>query len=132
MLRSVLAVAAGYITMLVLIMLLFTLIGIIFPGAFPQPDAFPSIPWVVFILLFGLVAASIGAGVTITICRGSRIKHIHSLAIVVLFIGLVTLAASIDKQPIWYLVAQILVGIFGVYFGGHLANKRFPQTAPRT
>lgn len=129
MLRSALAVAAGYVTMLVLIMLIFLLIGIIFPEAFPTPESFPSIPWVVFILLFGGIAASVGAGVTITVCRGSRLKHIHSLAIVVFFIGLVTMAASIDKQPMWYLVTQIVVGIAGVYVGGHFANKRFPEVA---
>jgi peptidoglycan/LPS O-acetylase OafA/YrhL len=131
MLRSVIAVAAGYISMLLLIMLLFLIIGIIFPEAFPQPDAFPSIPWVVCILFFGLAASIIGGGVTVTVCRGSRIKHIHALAIVVLFIGLVTLAASIEKQPLWYLLAQVVVGLVGVYVGGHLANKRFPQEPVR-
>ncbi len=131
MLRSVIAVVSGYVAMLLLIMLFFLLIAIIFPSAFPQPDMIPSIPWVVVIQLFGLAAAAIGAGVTIVICRGSRLKHIHALALVVLFIGLVTLAANIDKQPVWYLVTQILVGLLGVYVGGHFANKRFPQEAVR-
>ena len=132
MLRSAIAVASGYVAMLVLIMLFFLLIAIIFPAAFPQPDALPSIPWVVVIQLFGLAAAVVGAGVTIVICRGSRVKHIHALAAVVLFIGLVTLATNIDKQPLWYLILQILVGLFGVYVGGHFANKRFPAEASPT
>jgi uncharacterized membrane protein YhaH (DUF805 family) len=124
-------VVSGYVAMLLLIMLFFLLIAIIFPSAFPQPDSFPSIPWVVVILLFGLGAAVVGAGVTTVICRGSRLKHIHALALVVLFIGLVTLAANIDKQPLWYLVTQVLIGLVGVYVGGHFANKRFPQEAVR-
>lgn len=126
MLRSVLAVAAGYITMILLIVVLFLLLGIMFPEAFPQPGIFPSIGWVIFILAFGFVAAMLGAAVTVTISRGSRLKHIHWLALVVLFFGLATLATNIDKQPLWYLVAQIAVGVAGVYVGGHLADRRFP------
>lgn len=128
MLRSVLAIAAGYITMVLLIVLLFLFLGIVFPAAFPQPGVFPSMGWVMFILLFGFVAAVVGAIVTIAITRGPRLKHIHLLALVVLFFGLVTLATNIDTQPLWYLAAQIVVGIAGVYVGGHLADRRFPLT----
>ena len=129
MLRSVIAVVSGYVAMALLIMLFVLLIAIIFPEAFPQPDVLPSIAWVAAIQLFGLAAATIGGGVTVVICRGSRLKHIHALALVVTFLGLVTLATNIDKQPIWYLVVQVGVGIVGVYLGGHLANKRFPPEA---
>lgn len=131
MLRSVIAVVSGYVAMLLLIILLQMIVGIFIPQAFPQPDSFPSIPWVIAILLYYVIASVAGATVTITTCRGSRIKHINALAIIAFFIGVVALAANIDKQPLWYSAAQIIVTILGVYVGGHLANKRFPQEAVR-
>lgn len=131
MLRSVIAVAAGYILITLLIALVQLILGIVVPEAFPQLDSFPSIPWVASILFFYVAASVVGAGVTISICRGSRIKHIHALALVFLFIGMVMLAANIDKQPVWYSLAQVVVGLVGVYAGGHLANKRFPQEPVR-
>lgn len=126
MLRSVLAVATGYLSFLILVSLLLLLLGIVFPAAVPRSGEVPSIGWAVFILAFGLVASAVGAAVTTAISRGSRLKHIHALALVVAFFGLVTLAVNIDKQPLWYLTAQIIVGVVGVYVGGHLANKKWP------
>ena len=106
--------------MAVLVMLIFLVLGIIFPKAFPSDGAFPRIPWVIFILIWNLVASIAGAYVTSLICRGSRVKHVLALLTVVVVVGLIVLAGNVHKQPLWYLVAQIVTGVIGVMIGGSL------------
>ena len=116
--RSAIAVVAGYLTMAVLVMLIFLVLGIIFPKAFPADGALPRVPWVIFILIWNLLAAIAGSYVTSLICRGSRVKHVLAVVAVVVILGLVVLAGNVNKQPLWYLIAQIVVGVIGVMIGG--------------
>ena len=116
--RSGIAVVAGYLTMAVLVMLIFLVLGIVFPKAFPSDGALPRVPWVIFLLIWGLVAAIAGAYVTSLICRGSRVKHVLALLAVIVVLGFVTLAGNVGKQPLWYLIAQIVVGVVGGMIGG--------------
>lgn len=118
--RSAIAVVAGYLTMAVLVMFIFLLLGIIFPKAFPADGALPRVPWVIFILIWNLFSAIAGAYVTSLVCRGSRIKHVLALLAVVLVLGLIVLAGNVNKQPVWYLIAQIVVGVIGVMIGGSI------------
>jgi hypothetical protein len=118
-LRSAAAVAAGYLTMAVLVMLLFLVLGIVFPKAFPANEGtFPSIPWIILILIWSLLAAMVGAYVTSLLCQGSRVKHVMVLLAVVVVLGFLFLAGNVHKQPLWYLIAQIVVGAVGVMIGG--------------
>jgi peptidoglycan/LPS O-acetylase OafA/YrhL len=116
--RSAIAVVAGYLTMAVLVMLIFLVLGIIFPKAFPSDGALPRIAWVIFILIWNLLAAIAGAYVTSLVCRGSRVKHVLALLAVVIIVGLIVLAGNVNKQPVWYLIAQIVTGVIGVMIGG--------------
>ena len=132
MLRSVLAVAAGCVSAILPLILVMMLLGIFVPDLYPRIGSPINVIMVSIVVFIWLAFAGVGALVTVVACHGSRIKHVHALSLVVLFIGLVSLAANIDKQPMWFSFTQVFALIFGVYIGGHLANKRFPQTAPRT
>jgi hypothetical protein len=133
-LKSAAAVAAGYLTMAVLVMLLFLVLGIVFPKAFPASEgALPSIPWLVLILTWGLLAAIVGAYVTSLLCYGSRVKHVMVLLAVVVILGLLVLAGNVNKQPLWYLIAQIVVAAVGVMIGGSVpVDKVSSESRPRS
>jgi hypothetical protein len=125
--RSIVAVAAGYLSMVILVVLLFLVLGIIAPTAIPNNETVPSLGWVIFIQFFNLLAAATGGYLTALIARGSRIRHVQVLAVVVLVLGLAQLWAGMDKLPIWYLILQLAVGLVGVFLGGSLTAHRSPK-----
>jgi len=116
--RSTAAIVAGLITLLVLVMLIYLILGIFFPKAFPAVGTLPSIPWAIFLLIWSLASAVAGAYVTSLICVGSRVWHVLGLMVAILVLGLLFLAGNIYKQPTWYLVAQMVVWIVGAMIGG--------------
>jgi hypothetical protein len=122
-LRSAVAIAAGYVVMALLVMLVSMLLWIVFPKACPSDGMLPSLPWVVFLLIFNTAAATAGGYVTSMICHGSRSKHIQGLMVVIVLLGLIYLAANVNKQPLWYLIAQIVVELIGVSIGGSVPVK---------
>lgn len=116
--RSAVAIVAGCFVLLLLVMLIYLILGIFFPKAFPAIGTLPSTPWAIFILIWGLLSAGVGAYVTSLICAGSRVRHVFGLMVVVLVLGLLFLAGNIYKQQTWYLVAQTVVWCVGVMIGG--------------
>ena len=125
--RSVVAVVAGCLAMLLLEMLIYLTLGIFFPKAFPSIGALPSIPWAIFILIWSLVSAGVGAYVTSLICDGKRVGHVLAMMGIVLLLGLLFLAGNIYKQPTWYLVSKIVVWIVGAMIGGSVPVRSKTQ-----
>ncbi len=116
--RSAVAIVAGCLTLLVLVMVIYLILGIFFPKAFPTVGTLPSVPWAIFLLIWGLVSAAAGAYVTSVICAGSRVWHVFGLMVAIVVLGLLFLAANTYKQPTWYLVAQTVVWVIGAMIGG--------------
>lgn len=116
--RSAVAIVAGCLSLLVLVMLIYLILGIFFPKAFPAVGTLPSIPWAIFLLIWGLASAMAGAYVTSLICVGSRVWHVFGLMLAILALGLLFLAGNVYKQPTWYLIAQTVVWVIGVMIGG--------------
>ncbi len=126
--RSVAAVAAGCLAMIIIVGLMIMVVGILFPAALPNNETPASLGWVFFIFFYYLFAASAGGYLTSHIALGSRFRHVQVLAALVLVLGLVQLWAGMGKQPTWYLVAQILVELIGVFIGGSILRR---PAAPR-
>ncbi len=102
------------------------ILGIAFPQAFPNNETAASLGWVLFIFLYYLFAAGVGGYLTSHLARISQWRHVQMLALLVLLLGLVQLWAGMGKQPAWYLVAQIMIELIGVFFGGGLLVRRVP------
>ncbi|MEW6051518.1 MAG: hypothetical protein AB1644_10710 [Candidatus Zixiibacteriota bacterium] len=130
MVRSILAVAAGYLVMAVLTLIFFAALGILVPEHFgvgmDKGNLFPLQPWPLVILGTGLVFAAAGGNVTVLIARQTPGQHIYWLAAVIVVMGLVSAFAARGVQPLWYQVALVIVGIIGVMIGGAL--RRTPQS----
>ncbi|PWB72296.1 hypothetical protein C3F09_06900 [candidate division GN15 bacterium] len=116
--RSAAAIVAGCLTLLLLVMVIYLILGIFFPKAYPTVGVVPSIPWAIFLLIWGLLSAAAGAYVTSVICAGSRVWHVFGLMAAILVLGLLFLAGNVYKQPTWYLIAQAVVWMIGAMIGG--------------
>ncbi len=128
MIRSVLAVIAGYIAMVILTMALFILMARIAPGVLPREGMFPAPPVVALILGFAFLSALVGGFVTATVALRSEEKHVFGLAAVVLVMGALNATTAGNSQPLWYLSALVLLALAGVYVGGNIyMNRNRPE-----
>ncbi len=146
MVRSVLAVIAGYLAMAVIVAALFSLVFVALGanGAFAPGTFDPSGVWIALSILISLGAAAIGGLVCAWISRGKRAPS--ALALIVLVLGLAfalgalivpddrgpnvrdadlgTLeAARQARQPIWISFLNPFLGVAGVMIGARFARR---------
>lgn len=117
MVRSIAAVVAGYLAMLVGVLLLFAL-------WFRDPTELPSLSFMLFSVAWGFVSAMVGGYVTATIAQRSVQRHLVALIGVGLVIGLLRLAVSVDGEPLWHPITNLVVMTLGVTLGGRLPAGR--------
>lgn len=128
MLRTIGAVAAGYMLFAVLVFLIFKVTQIVYPSAYPTPNSYPPLGIALSVQGLGFLAAMAGGYLTARIAIKDHFKHTVILAILGLILGLVNLFTSLDVQPLWYLMLQIVVTVAGVLIGGKLVRATM---APR-
>src|SRR4051794_2753264 len=111
MIRSVVAVAAGYVAMIVIVMIsTFAQVAAFVPGGMaamrdPKTAASitPSPRYFALNIAFGFVAAFIGGLVTMRIASRSPGGHLIALGAVVLAMGIVSsFMPGAQRQPGWY------------------------------
>jgi hypothetical protein len=124
--RSVVAVTAGCLAMIIISGIMIMLLGIFFPQSLPNYETTPSLGWAFFLFLYYLFAAAVGGYLTSHIASISKFRHVQVLALVVLFLGLIQLWAGMGKQPTWYLITQVLVELIGIFLGGSMLRQRMP------
>ena len=127
MIRSIVAVIAGYTVMAVLVMLGFGLIKKLMPEAFPTPAAFPVTGVALIIIGLGLIAAIVGGFVSAWIAGQKKLRHGIILGVVVLVLGIISALVSPVEQPLWYNASIILAGVIGVILGAVLRRESVQQ-----
>lgn len=115
MIRSVLAVLAGYAVLAAVVLLLF----FVWSGGEKPVDP-PTRDFMLLSLGVGFVAAVAGGWVTARIAPGHRWKHIQALAAVILLLAAVNLFWTAGREPLWFQLGNIAVGVVGVFVGGSL------------
>jgi hypothetical protein len=120
MVRSVLAVIAGYATMVIFTLCLFAVIQFVWPDAFPTPEAFPSTMIAVIIIVFGLLSAVVGGFICAVIARTEPLKHGIALSALVLVMSIISALTSPIEQPIWYTAGLTVAGCIGALFGAKM------------
>lgn len=123
MLRSILSVVAGYVTMAVVVMMGVGALMLAFPEykQAPQTRVTPVTPMVLE-LLWAAVSAIAGGWVTVRLARRSR--PMVALAILVLVFGAVYgLTADRDLMPGWFLLMLPPVSALGVLAGGRIGRR---------
>jgi hypothetical protein len=115
--RSVVAVVAGYAAMAAVVILLSVLVKKIAP-AWMGAESAPNASYVYTNLLYSFGAAMIGGYVAATIGSRAPLSHACALAVLVFILAIVTAVQIGDRQPRSYQVALTLIGPLGAILGG--------------
>ncbi len=144
--KNILGVIVGYVIMALVVLACLSAAYFALGAdiAFTEGTYNPSMLWLILMLAVGAVAGVVGGLVCKLITNSTG--AIKSLAVVVLVLGGVTAGAALlaDKedpgarteevgnfeamtkaeQPVWTLIANPIVGVFGVLFGAGLVGGR--------
>lgn len=119
MIRSVLAVVAGYGVVALATLATFALL---FPSG--PTSAVPGMRQLVFLLGAGAAFAVGGGYATGWIARRSEERHALALGILMAVLGMVSLVTASGPELLWFQVALILIPVPGACFGGQLRARR--------
>jgi hypothetical protein len=121
-LRTFLALAAGFATMGVLVMVMTALLSKLTPSWVGEQDK-PRPGYVFVNLGYSFLAAAAGGYVTAWAAAANPLIHVLALGIVVLALAALSALQSKGGQPIWYALALVAITPLGVLAGG-LARLR--------
>lgn len=116
-LHAFLALAAGFVTMALLVIALTAALTRLVPswtGAEGKPE-----PGYAFVNLgYSFLAAAAGGYVTAWAAAANPLIHVLALGIVVLALAALSALQSRGKQPIWYALTLVAISPVGVLAGG--------------
>jgi hypothetical protein len=116
-LHAFLALAAGFLTMAVLVAFLTALLMKLTPswvGEQGKPQ-----PGYIFVNLgYSFLAAAAGGYVTARLAAANPLYHVLALGIIVLALAALSAMQAKGKQPIWYQLTLIALSPIGVLAGG--------------
>jgi hypothetical protein len=116
-LRTFLALAAGFATMALLVMVITALLAKLTPGWVGEPGK-PNPGYVFVNLGYSFLAAAAGGYVTAWAAAANPLIHVLALGIVVLAIAALSVLQSKGEQPIWYQLTLVALTPLGVLAGG--------------
>ena len=127
MLRSVIAVLAGLLVALALVLVLTYVAGVITGVGISDP---PTAPYLTLNLVGSAIAGAAGGAVAVRVAHYAPHGHVVALAVVILLLALpATFSAPAPGQPSWYRVTISVLGPVSVLIGGILAIPRTPHHA---
>jgi hypothetical protein len=116
-LHAFLALAAGFVTMAILVAVLTALLMRLTPswvGEVGKPQ-----PGYIFVNLgYSFLAAAAGGYVTALLAAANPLFHVLALGIIVLALAALSAMQSKGKQPIWYQLTLVALTPIGVLAGG--------------
>ena len=120
-LHPFLALAAGFATMALLVIVLTALLTRMVPSwtgveGKPEPGWEPGYAFVN--LGYSFLAAAAGGYVTAWAAAANPLIHVLALGMVVLTLAALSALQSRGKQPIWYALALVAISPIGVLAGG--------------
>jgi hypothetical protein len=122
MLRSVLAVVAGYLAMMLAVTTFFSFVIFIALGVTPgeRPPIDPPVWLTVVELATAPVLAGLGGYVCAWIARRREMQHAYALAGLVVVMNIVTIVAEGGMRPLWSVLGLGILGVIGVLLGARL------------
>ena len=131
MLRSVLAVVAGYLLIFAATILADVALGLLAPDAFPAAgEGFAPVPWMVLILVYSTIFAAAGGYVTARVARRAELKHGLALAAIMVLMSVGTMITYQGRHPLWFQLTLLVLGPLAVAAGAWLRARRRGVPAP--
>ena len=112
MIRSVLAVIAGYVVICVVVLSLSSL----YPPV--------TFGFMMLFIAYGFVAAAMGGYVTAALAGRYHLRHAIVLAAVGVTLAILALVFSLHEEPLWYQLANMAVPTAGVLLGGWVKERQ--------
>ena len=122
MLRSIGAIAAGYLLIAAAIIILFAV-------TFPDPLATPGQGFMLFSLAYGFVFGILGGYVCGLIAQRSEIKHAVVIAGIGILLSIFSMVLAAGKEPMWYQLANMVLLTVAVLLGGWLCARQRAKNA---
>ena len=124
MVRSVLAVALGYVVMLVAQLGGDTALTALAPSIMPQPGEPPDPAYFAFRLGTGFFFIAIGGYMAALLAGRSEMKHALSLAALSIAAGILEAYYFAGEQPLWYTIALMFLSIPSALVGGYFRLRQ--------
>ena len=116
-LHAFLALAAGFLTMAILVAALTALLSWLTPS-WVAADGKPQPGYMFVNLGYSFLAAAAGGYVTSWLAQANPLYHVLALAIIVLALAALSAMQFKGKQPIWYQLTLTAISPLGVLAGG--------------
>jgi hypothetical protein len=122
MVRSILAVIAGYATLVLGVGVFLAFLLFLFPGAFPaEPGPYTGPVWILVLELAFSGVVAVGGGYVCGLVAGrAELKHALVLVGLMIVLGLASAAFEAGLKPLWSSLAMPVVGALGVLLGAKL------------
>ena len=111
------ALAAGFLTMAVLVGALTALLMKLTPS-WEQNKGRPQPGYIFVNICCSFLAGAAGGYVTARVAASNPLYHVLALAIIVLAMAALSAMQQRGKQPIWYQLVLIAISPIGVFAGG--------------
>jgi hypothetical protein len=111
------ALAAGFLTMAVLVGALTALLMRLTPS-WVQDQGRPQPGYIFVNIGYSFLAAAAGGYVTAWVAAANPLYHVLALAIIVLAMAALSAMQQRGKQPIWYQLMLVALSPLGVFAGG--------------
>lgn len=118
-LRTFLALLAGFATMALLVIVITALLAKLTPGWMGELGK-PEWSYITVNLGYSFLAAAAGGYVTAWAAAANPLIHVLALGIVVLALAALSALQSKGMQPIWYQLTLVAITPLGVMAGGLL------------
>jgi len=122
MLRSMLAIAAGYFSILVLNSLIHIITSVYFRIDLSLTGIahLPSAPWVIGITVLQFIFGLFGGLLTTTIAQTKEFIAILGFILLITIIGLMDYTILNEREPLWYLITSPALKAAGIFTGYQL------------
>ncbi len=118
-LRSILAILAGFVTMAIVVMVL-TLIAV---SAMHLKSGHPTPGYLAVNIFYSFAAAALGGYVTARLAPSSPFKHAYILAAIMLVAGAASYMQYRGTQPFWYQVTITFLAPAAALIGARLTQR---------
>ena len=132
MVRSFLAVALGYVVMLVAQLGGDTALTALAPAIMPQPGEPPDPAYFAFRLGTGFFFIAIGGYMTALLAGRSEMKHALSLGALSIVASILEAYYFAGEQPLWYTIALMFLSIPAALIGGHFRARQLEDAKARS
>lgn len=129
MIKSIWAVVAGFVTVVVLSMATDKVLEA--TGIFPPPTDGLFVTWMLALaLVYRTVFTILGGYVTALLAPQNAMKHVWVLAILGQIGGVIGVVAGWNLSSHWYPIALALLAIPSVWLGGWLRTRKNVSATP--